>query len=418
MVFLSKLLPTFGILVFTLYLFHVFRNLSLVYVGALSISLSVCFFLLVLKKNIQVNITILTTFFVLSYGSFVSFIYISNYGNPGAGLVRLWASFPLAIIALVLTEKHTEITFKILTIFFVIATGSIALQYLVGPISWFAEASERAGGIRFASLAGSLTAFGIFLGVPALASLYYFKRMSSISIFCILVIGALLSLQKAALVNIMLVVVFAWWLKLFASRVLSVSFLLMALVLSILLSYYLYEYLNSISAFRYLIGTFAADSSLSSDVSLLVSVFDRLMELPMISLVFFGAWPLFLGVGVFGGAGVLGYSHLPMAHNGAIETILIFGYFVGGIVLVFLVANFWHAVRLLCSRSLVARSESGFICAAYIIWFVNFLFSGGGLYHPIGAAIFWLLVLRMRALDKSVSGVARDMTQSTGVNDV
>ncbi|MEN1677475.1 hypothetical protein AAIH03_34515, partial [Pseudomonas aeruginosa] len=45
-------------------------------------------------------------------------------------------------------------------------------------------------------------------------------------------------------------------------------------------------------------------------------------------------------------------------------------------------------------RRKTACTELGFLCSAFIIWFVNYVFSGGGLFHPVGAALFWLVVFR------------------------
>ena len=42
----------------------------------------------------------------------------------------------------------------------------------------------------------------------------------------------------------------------------------------------------------------------------------------------------------------------------------------------------------------IAGYKLGFLCSAFIIWFVNYVFSGGGLFHPVGAALFWLVVFR------------------------
>ncbi|HFF2065219.1 TPA: hypothetical protein ACGBF3_005917, partial [Pseudomonas aeruginosa] len=99
--------------------------------------------------------------------------------------------------------------------------------------------------------------------------------------------------------------------------------------------------------------------------------------------------------GVFGGGGVLGYAQYPMAHNGIVELLCIYGFIFGGLAVLLLLLLFVYSVFLLVfRRRKIACTELGFLCSAFIIWFVNYVFSGGGLFHPVGAALFWLVVFR------------------------
>ena len=81
----------------------------------------------------------------------------------------------------------------------------------LGPIYWFAEASQRSGGDRFASLTGSLTSYGIFVGVAVLAAFMFFKGVQRALVVAMLITGAILSLQKAGLANIALGFFLAFW---------------------------------------------------------------------------------------------------------------------------------------------------------------------------------------------------------------
>ncbi|MCV6502722.1 hypothetical protein OFL48_12480, partial [Pseudomonas aeruginosa] len=96
-----------------------------------------------------------------------------------------------------------------------------------------------------------------------------------------------------------------------------------------------------------------------------------------------------------GAGGALGYAQYPMAHNGIVELLCIYGFIFGGLAVLLLLLLFVYSVFLLVfRRRKTACTELGFLCSAFIIWFVNYVFSGGGLFHPVGAALFWLVVFR------------------------
>ncbi|MEV1365524.1 hypothetical protein ABZR31_32170, partial [Pseudomonas aeruginosa] len=93
--------------------------------------------------------------------------------------------------------------------------------------------------------------------------------------------------------------------------------------------------------------------------------------------------------------GAVTYAQYPMAHNGIVELLCIYGFIFGGLAVLLLLLLFVYSVFLLVfRRRKTACTELGFLCSAFIIWFVNYVFSGGGLFHPVGAALFWLVVFR------------------------
>lgn len=398
-----KHLRAAALLCFIIYLFHILRNLTPAYLALLGLSLAVFFVLLIrnLDRGIQkFDIAFFYFIFAWIFSSLTTLLVGSEYGNPAIGLFRLWAAFPLALICLVLSTDSARRPARALAIFFLLAAASFPIQYFFGPIAWFAEASERAGGTRFASLAGSLTAYGVAVGVPALAGLFYFRRLQGLAIFIVLSLGALLSLQKAALANIMLALAFAWWLKRIPTKTILLSTPPAALIIAIFAFMQGFENDKLETAFRYAQGILTSQSELSYDVSFLESIVDRITALPYEAISHYGADSLLLGVGAFGGAGALGYEDLPMAHNGLVELILVFGYFAGGSIIAFMLFLFLNSFFLLLNRKIAANTEDGFLSASYIIWFANYVFSGGGIFHPIGAAVFWLLVFRIRHIGR------------------
>ncbi|WP_133239996.1 hypothetical protein [Limnohabitans planktonicus] len=255
--------------------------------------------------------------------------------------------------------------------------------------------------LRYASLVGSLTAYGVAVGFPALAAFYYFKKLNGFLIFIILSIGAALSLQKSALANIAIVIIFAWWLKFIEFK--NIFTFAPTIGVVAILIFYISEFNGSQfeTVLRYMQGVLTSETELSNDVNFFESMVDRFTALPYEALIYFETHEFLYGAGVFGGAGAMGYDNIPMAHNGLIELILMFGVFVGGPIILFLIYLLIKSILIISNRLNAANTEIGFLSASYIQWFVNYVFSGGGLFQPVSASIFWLLVFRMRYIFKS-----------------
>ena len=401
---------TTSLICLTFYLFHILRNLSSAYPVLLALSIFL-FFISALKlqfnRRLKIDPVAILLLWFWIYASLITTLAEQQYGPPEPGLFRLWVSFPLVLVAAFLANHSVKAPMQLVAIFFVIAATSFPIQYFLGPIEWFADASERAGGLRFASLAGSLTAYGVLVGIPALAALFYFRGRSAFLIFLALTLGAALSLQKAALLNIAIAFIFAWWLKairikpfVYTISALSISgFLFTATKINIET-----QFEAAINFFR---GIITSDTTLTHDVSIYQSILDRVTLLPLEAINFYGHESLILGVGAYGGGGALGYAELPMAHNGLVELLLIFGYISGGLIALLLTAIFFQSAFALLTRDRVAGKELGFISASYIIWFTNYFFSGGGIFHPIGAALLWLILFRIRKLNANRRSLPR-----------
>src|SRR5690606_15148779 len=76
---------------------------------------------------------------------------------------------------------------------------------VAGPVWWFAEASQREGLTRYASLVGSLTAYGVY-GSFALPIIYFLCRNKYLKVagLIFVVAGLLVTLQKAAIANLVI----------------------------------------------------------------------------------------------------------------------------------------------------------------------------------------------------------------------
>ena len=395
----DRLVHSLALMLLSLYCLHILRNVSWLYYLFLA---SVLFFLctaVAVRRNARIDYLQALLFLVWCYGTVLSISRSSLYGSEWNGLARFWATFPLLIVGSVLSNRSSKDALGVLCWFLFFASLSLAWQYFYGPVSWFAESSERAGGERYASLAGSLTSFGVLVGVGILIALVQYNGNLRVLLVVALLVGAVLSLQKAALANVVLAVVLACRLG-GISRQLGwaaiVTFCTTALTFVFFIGSSVGEVDNQI--YRQLVGVVLADPDLSGDVSFVDSVIDRVGKLPLEMVEFHGYRTLFFGAGVFGASGVLGYPELPMAHNGLFELIGIFGFLVGGLAGGALTILFFVALRFLARTKQSPKSELGLLYGVYAIWFLNYVFSGGGVFHPVCAAVLWVTTLRIRAI--------------------
>jgi hypothetical protein len=389
-----------ALFVLVLYMFHIARNITPIYFGVLGFCLLILV-IFVLNKIDQLRFDPLIPIVLLIwiFATIVSTFQLNRLGDPVIGIFRMWVSIPLILTSLVLSTSSIRTSMQLLCLFFVIAAISLCWQYAFGAILWLADSSERAGSERFASLAGSLTSYGTSIGVVLLAAFVYFRGLARVIVCFFLILGAVLSLQKAGLANVGFALVFAFWIG--AINIRGINFIVgtLMLIAIIFINYTPDDGVIGV-LYRLFSGYISSDSEFVSDVSFQDSILDRITVLPIEVYKFYGFSTLIIGAGVFGGSGVLGYPDLPMAHNGLMELVGIFGFFIGGIFVSGLIYFFISSLLLLRHRKLFINTEIAFLSASYVLWFVNYLFSGGALFHPIGAAIFWLLIFRIRMVNK------------------
>lgn len=402
-----------GMIVLVGYWFHLLRNLSPLYFLILA-ALLFLFFI-----SIMGNLSLIEfdPFFwillvVWTYASIIGFLQQPVYGDSGTGLVRLWAGLPLAGVAMILASAPINIKMRWLVFFYTIAALTFPLQYAIGPVEWFAEASERAGTDRFASLTGSLTSYGVSVGVASLAALCFFSFPVSIALFLVLALGGLLSLQKAALANLAIAMILSVWVR--GNDVKGVvlrcfyGFVFIGVVTVVLYPVFSQQaFISQLMdiVLRIVEGVLASDADLTADVGFFESIYDRLSMLPAEALNYHDWSALLFGAGVFGGAGALGYPDLPMAHNGVVEVLLIFGVPVGFVLNLFVVYFLVVSAARVFDDGRPSALESRFLLAAISLFYLNNIFSGGGFFQPISASVFWLAFFRLRFLNKMPAAV-------------
>jgi hypothetical protein len=382
-----------AIILFILSYFHTLRNINSAYIFILIISIGVFSLICINSKNNCFNehsFLIFALFVSYSLATINSIIFNDFYRYlPNAvavGIFRLWFSFPIIIACAILARIDFKFAINFILYFFVLASFSYFYQIVNGPISWFAEYSERAGQIRYASLAGSLTTYGVYISTPALIACALFNGSKRILFLLILFSGAVISLQKAALANIVLALIISLWFGW-----IRISFKNGAIFILIILTLYFMPNMDeSINSYiKILDAVLSGDNDVTSDVPFFESVYDRLTALPAKAINYFSPYQLIVGVGIYGASGALGYPDIPMAHNGLVELILVFGFLPGGLLILCLLYLFAITSFIIINRR---KSSVGLKLSASILflWILNFVFSGGGFFHPIGSSIFWL----------------------------
>jgi len=323
----SKLNFSVFVLALLLLLLHLMRNISVFYFAIQWLLLLSAFFICRKSANVMTTQIIGGILFCLWYAVIMSFFYSDLYGDPLIGIARLTFILPYIVLFFVLQRNQGESLYvwKILVLFVAIAVLTIPYQMFFGHITWFAEPGERAGILRYASLAGSLTSLGGVLGAVFFVSFFLFNGITRFLLAIIFIIGSILSLQKAAIGGVLLSLALLFW----SGRLRFSAGFITGVLLFIVVTFTIFSSVSEpIRDFPllFLKGAFGfADEQDMTDSTIQQSIIDRFTELPFESLNFFGLSSIVYGIGVFGGAGGLGYADYPMMHNLIGETFIIFG---------------------------------------------------------------------------------------------
>lgn len=378
--------------------FHLLRNVSGAYVALQAGIFVLCAVLFCRRFEVWKSdgLLIVALVSISFYVLLLSVIYNDEYGEAALGIFRFVSLIISLLSALIIIRSgKVDAFWRCFSIFVALCAFSLYFQFVFGAIDWFAEASERAGFSRYASLAGSLTVYGVICGMAIVSSFYYFTGWQRIFLIVVIVSGGFISLQKAAIANaIVAAICIAIMQKVSLKNVLRHGLVIGVLGIFVLWSSGLADIAEI--AFKSSVG--AAGDGLQSDVSLLQSAFDRLVELPGIVFDFYGFNRMFWGVGVFGGAGSLGYSELPMMHNAYFDIVSIAGIpvFIG--LLAYFFSLMLKAYR--CWRGGVVYNVVGKVTIlVFFMSMINMFFASGNFFQPVIAIVLWLSVIcvaRMR----------------------
>lgn len=323
---------------------------------------------------------------------FVSTLAISGGSTAAYGLVRYLFAFPVLLAFFAYTQSRRDLKNHIRTMcaFFAVGALSVPMQYLTGPVTFFAAASERAGLDRYASLFGSLTALGVAAGSYIALSQALRPRATILSVLAIS-FGGIVSLSKAAIANIALGLLSH--LALGGRRVVRLT-LTLGLVIGV--GYFIVQesqiLQESLAASATSFGV--AGGAENYDMSFQSSIFDRLTTKPAQNwavLATLGSPLVYLTGGGFGMASTAlvpsGASLAGMTHNQFAEFYSVAG-IVGGTFATLAIATI--AIRLIRAWSISKDSLNGAVLVAFVLWIANSFFANGTAYQPIASSILFL----------------------------
>ncbi|WP_193065270.1 O-antigen polymerase [Oceanobacillus oncorhynchi] len=378
-------------------LFQVTRNLSnILYIVVLFSLYSLLFAVFIKNKKLsEVEFKPIELFFLLSliWVPIISLMHMSL-NDFVQSFPRYFVTFPFILFTIIYKDYSYVFVKKVLRtlcMFMTLASLTVPYQILFGPISFFTEPSIREGVVRYTSLAGSLTALGT-LGAFSLVILlfsdnYLFNRKTRNILIVLLVLGMLMSLQKAAIVNI--IICFSIYLLIngkvnFIKRILAVvtlCFLVYGIYLIFRESLFGF-YIESLFSFSFDEGSSGVEKDL----------FSRLWERPYGVMEYnnIGIFELLTGVGFSSLGGIMGLNSL-QSHNNYFDLIFSGGLFYFGITLC-LILSIPVKVILKKIRGLSINIIDRTYCAFIILFLINMAIGAASYYQPI-TAVFLFFIL-------------------------
>lgn len=384
---------------------HLLRNISSAYFVIYLIALTGAIWLVISNWHKISSQEKSVIYFVLLIFLFPAFSIIpgvilgkyNSFQEVVIGIARLLFTLPiyLAILAAPLTKETVKKLVIAASVITLIAALSIPYQFISGPIGWFAESSERSGLARYSSLFGSLTTLGIACGNGLLASFVSVASVFWMSLVAgWIVVGSLLSLQKAAIANIVIAFLFLPFVRKFNAKQV-VAFLSFFVILFVSAGLFFGEELDIyFSSIRL---TSESESVHADDMSFAEGIEGRIVGQPSIAIGFHGVKSLLLGIGPIGGGGTFGYLDIPMAENGYVDLLL-----VGGVPSALLFAAFIFFVFTRLRSHITQDSNKYFVrfgTLTFIMLLVNMTFSGLIFFSPSNA-MFFAIALKCILLNK------------------
>ena len=381
------------------YCLHIARNITPLFAGLPIIFSVLSVYCFIFKERLYLDRqgALLMSVFLLSIilPFFYSFFHFPDESYLMAS-ARYFYMVPFLVFLLFFDFKVDNLIFliKIFVIFVMLGGSSLFYQTVFGEIAWFPEPSEREGLVRYSSLVGSLTSFGIAAGLALPLALIAFKSFFvRVVVICFIIISMLFTLQKAAVVNIFLFFLFCLFFSDFKNK-LAVSFLSAIVFSSLLVVVYYFDFDYAVATIDNVLRL--RDDSGVTDVDLISSIFDRLWELPSKLYLKYGDYGLIFGVGFVAGSGALGFIDYPMSHNGFFDLL-----FLGGLLnlFCFLLLSSFVFYRLILYRKLfkyIDRQLWWMLTCLIFVFFLlmlNMAFSGVVFIQPYTGIVFYSIVV-------------------------
>lgn len=377
---------------------HLLRNVSTVgYLGVYGLVSAWAFwhFLQTDKvRSLQDRGWIAWTWMILGAVAAVTTAILGSLDGAAYGLLRFLFVMPVLFAAVAFTDSYDQFRRNVTSCVavFTVASLTLPLQFVTGPIGFFAPALVRGVDVRYSSLVGSVTSQGIAVGLFILMAPAAKKWWPWLLVFG-MGVPAMLSLSKAAVANLAL----GGLGLLFAHRhnrkflIPLIAIPAVGTLAMVTIPALRERFLGTVSAF-----TETTPSASNNYDPALPSILDRLTSLPAAN------WSALTGLDhpvlqATGGGYGMGNTALvqptdvlaPMAHNQVVESMSVHG-ILGGTLL-------W-ALLIVAACSLVLKARRTHrpldTCLALAMGMVllNSVTANGTLYQPAtGTAVMMLL---------------------------
>lgn len=328
-------------------------------------------------------------YILILYIGFITFFY--------GGLNDFLKAFPRMIIMpltlivfinLISSRDQFKKIIDIVIFFSIIAAISLIYQVYNGPLYFLVENHVRGGLNRYASTFGSLTIYGAAVGIISLLvlkrNLNFLLKFLIITLF---LISAFITLAKAAVINILIVVIFS----LFFLKIKYKKYLFFLIICSLAFIYFVFPELGIyiIKSIENLGFSSSGKVDITSNSSFVYQFLKRFFY-SVEYLNQFNIINIFFGFGLIGGQGVFG---LPFSFTGTTHNQFMDLYLIGG---VFLFLNV--VIMILCLMLELYKmkkndplAETFFFCN--IIAIINMFFFNGFIYQPVTSIVFWLSIV-------------------------
>ena len=310
------------------------------------------------------------------------------------GLSRFLFALPVffAFVAYTRDSSQLQRHISFMVSFFTLASLSIPLQIVTGPIPWFAEASQRAGLERFGTLLGSMIIVAGLL--PAYMILSQVKSARTRWLWVTtMTVAAMMSLSKAALAGaaiglVGLLILNRQTMTKFAVASIAAGCMALAAVVSLPPVYDRVRV--ALDGYGLTLGSDIGNS----DISVTQSALDRLSVHPLENfrdLADLGTPLVYLtggGYGMGGRALVPGEDPIAhQAHNQYGELLTVFGPIGASLaigVLLLACAALWNRFKSM-------KDDVFLVCLlAMLVQMLGAVFANGRFYHPASASVLYL----------------------------
>lgn len=316
------------------------------------------------------------------------------------GLARFWFSMPilLAIVAYCHSRDDLKRFTGYAVIFFALATLTIPMQLVTGPVSWFHEESTRGGLDRYPSILGGLNAAGGIAGAYIVLAQVLKPRARLLAVAAI-ALSVTADLSKSGIVSVGMGLALLAILNI--RRIWAMS---SAALLFIGLGYVAYSAFPTLRArLATTLISFGLKPSAglhNSDSTVTESANERLTSLPLENLMQWQSLHSPVKYPFGGGFGMASTALAPpgdslakMSHNQFVEILTVFG--VVGFVAY--LAAWTLVVYRLNSAAFSPRSPDKRFARIYLVAMLvilgRFFFANGALYHPASATALHLCVM-------------------------